>query len=75
MLYQLSYNHHATGRPARPDGECPTIVTETRPPPSSGLPRGGAVAHSIGRAAVISAAMFLAVSTSGPGPGTNTVFR
>jgi hypothetical protein len=76
VLYQLSYSHRATGRPAAPGGLCRTIVAERGPSPSSGFRVArGTPTYSIGRFAAISAAMVLAVSTSGPGTGTNTVLR
>jgi hypothetical protein len=63
VLYQLSYDHHAHGKalPVVPD-------KHSRPP-------GTAVDGVTGVSDQRPAAMAFAVSTSGPGSGTNTVRR
>jgi hypothetical protein len=65
VLYQLSYNHHAN---ALTNDECRVMIAEIRTALSPGT-------QPIGRAALISAAIAFAASTSGPGPGTKIVFR
>ena len=69
MLYQLSYSHHAAAaRPIAP-GRVRTNDSHTSRAASSGFPAAGR------RRGQSSAAIALAVSTSGPGSGTKTVRR
>jgi hypothetical protein len=71
VLYQLSYSHHAAANDSC--GAETMIATLTMRAPT-GFP--GTPAYSAGRSAALSAttwtAIALALSTSGPGNGTNT---